>query len=99
MLTMLFDYACSFAQTKLPALLIGTALFVLLRYTLCRAGVLARRSIPHEAGLALFALYLCAVLSLTFLSGWTPPPEAMPLTPPCWLSPGASMPPGAGSGP
>lgn len=67
MLTMLFDYACSFAQTKLPALLIGTALFVLLRYTLCRAGVLARRSIPHEAGLALFALYLCAVLSLTFL--------------------------------
>lgn len=67
MLTMLFDYACSFAQTKLPALLIGTALFVLLRYTLCRAGALARRSIPHEAGLALFALYLCAVLSLTFL--------------------------------
>ena len=67
MLTMLFDYACSFAQSKLPALLIGTALFVLLRYVLCRAGALSRGSIFHEVGLVLFALYLCAVLSLTFL--------------------------------
>lgn len=67
MLTMLFDYARSFAQSKLPALLIGTALFVLLRYILCRSGALSRRSIPHEAGLVLLALYLCAVLSLTFL--------------------------------
>lgn len=67
MLAMLFDYALSFVQSKLPALMIGMALFVLLRYLLCRVGVLARRSVPHETALALFALYICAVLSLTFL--------------------------------
>lgn len=66
MLTMLFDYALSFAQNKLPALLAGTAAFLLLRFLLCRAGRLSRRS-PHEIGLALFALYLAALLSLTFL--------------------------------
>ncbi len=66
MLTMLFDYALTFAQEQLPALLAGTALFLFVRYLLCRRGVLARRSVPHEAGLALFALYLCAVFSLTF---------------------------------
>lgn len=67
MLALLFDYARSFVQNKLPALLIGMALFALLRYLLCRGGVLVRRSGPHETALALFALYLCAVLSLTFL--------------------------------
>lgn len=65
--SMLFDYALTFVQTKLPALLAGTALFLLLRLLLCRAGRLSRCSLPHEAGLALFALYIAAVLSLTFL--------------------------------
>lgn len=67
MLTMLFDYAVSFALENLPAMLIGTAAFLLLRFLLCRAGRLTRHSLPHEIGLALFALYLSAVLSLTFL--------------------------------
>lgn len=67
MLATLLDYALSFARNQLPALLAGTALFLLARYLLCRAGVLSRRSPAHEAGLALFALYLCAVLSLTLL--------------------------------
>lgn len=67
MLAMLFDYALFFVQNKLPALLIGMALFALLRYLLCRRGVFVRRSVPHEMALALFALYFCAVLSLTFL--------------------------------
>lgn len=67
MLSMLFDYAVSFAQSKLPAVLTGAAAFLLLRFLLCRAGRLTRRSLPHEAGLTLFALYLAAVLSLTFL--------------------------------
>ena len=67
MLSMLFDYALSFIQNKLPAMLAGTAVFLLLRFLLCRAGRITRRSLPHEIGLALFALYLCAVLSLTFL--------------------------------
>lgn len=65
--SMLFGYALTFVQTKLPALLAGTALFLLLRHLLCHMGKLTRRSVPHEIGLALFALYLCAVLSLTFL--------------------------------
>ena len=67
MLSMLVDYALSFAREQLPALLAGTALFLIVRYLLCRGGTLTRRSVPHEAGLALFALYLCAVFSLTFL--------------------------------
>ena len=67
MLTMLFDYALSFAQNKLPPMLIGAAAFLLLRFLLCRTGRLSRHSLPHEIGLALFALYLAAVLSLTFL--------------------------------
>lgn len=67
MLSMLLDYALSFAQDKLPALLSGTAAFLLLRFLLCRAGRLTRRSVPHEIGLALFALYIAAVLSLVFL--------------------------------
>lgn len=67
MLSMLVDYALFFAQEQLPALLAGTALFLFARYLLCRRGTLTRKSIPHEVGLALFALYLCAVLSLTFL--------------------------------
>lgn len=67
MLSMLVDYALSFAQRQLPAVLAGTAASLLLRFLLCRAGRLARRSLPHEIGLALFALYLAAVLSLTFL--------------------------------
>ena len=67
MLSMLVDYALSFAQEQLPALLVGAALFLFVRYLLCRRGILTRRSVPHEAGLALVALYLCAVFSLTFL--------------------------------
>lgn len=67
MLSMLVDYALSFARRQLPAVLVGTAAFLLLRFLLCRAGRLAQRSLPHEIGLALFALYLAAVLSLTFL--------------------------------
>ncbi len=67
MLSMLFDYALSFAQEQLPALLAGGALFLFFRHLLCRRGTLTRRSIPHEAGLALFALYLCTVLAITFL--------------------------------
>ena len=67
MLSMLFDYALSFIQYQFPAMLIGTAAFLLLRFLLCRAGRLSRRSLPHEIGLALFALYIAAVLSLTFL--------------------------------
>lgn len=67
MLSMLIDYTISFARERLPAVLIGTAVFLLLRFLLCRAGKLSRRSLPHEAGLALFALYIAAVLSLTFL--------------------------------
>ncbi len=67
MSAMLFDYALSFTREKLPTLLAGTALFLFFRYLLCRLGLLTRRSVPHEAGLALFALYLCAVLTLTFL--------------------------------
>lgn len=67
MLSMLIDYAISFARERLPAVLIGAAMFLLLRSLLCRAGRLSRRSLPHEVGLALFVLYLCAVLSLTFL--------------------------------
>lgn len=67
MLSMLIDYAISFAKARLPAVLIGAAAFLLLRLLLCRAGRLSRRSLPHEAGLALFALYIAVVLSLTFL--------------------------------
>lgn len=67
MLSILFDYAGSFARDKLPTLLAGAALFLLFRYLLCRAGKFTRKSVPHEAGLALFTLYLCAVLALTFL--------------------------------
>lgn len=55
-----------FSRAVLPALA-GTAAFLLLRYLLCRTGKLVRRSIPHEIGLFLFALYIFAVLSLTFL--------------------------------
>ncbi|MBD5134018.1 MAG: VanZ family protein [Clostridiales bacterium] len=67
MLSMLLDYARSFIQNQFPAVLIGTAAFLSLRLLLCRAGRLSRRSLPHEIGLALFALYLAAVLSLTLL--------------------------------
>ena len=67
MLTMLLDYAVSFTQENLPAVLIGTAVFLLLRFQLCRAGRIVRRSLPHEIGLVLFALYLATVLSMTFL--------------------------------
>lgn len=66
MLSMLFDYALSFAREQLPALLAGAALFLFVRHLLCRRGTLTRKSVPHEVGLALFALYFCAVLSLTF---------------------------------
>ena len=67
MLPMLLDYAFSFAQENLLPVLLGTAAFLLLRFLLCRTGKLSRRSIPHEIGLALFALYLATLLSLTFL--------------------------------
>lgn len=67
MLAILFDYALSFAWEKLPALLAEMSVFLLLRYLLCRAGMLVRRSPAHEIGLALFALYLCTVLALTLL--------------------------------
>ncbi|MBD5119407.1 MAG: VanZ family protein [Clostridiales bacterium] len=67
MLSMLFDYARSFIQNQFPAVLIGAAAFLLLRFLLCRTGRLKRRSLPHEIGLALFALYIATVLSLTFL--------------------------------
>lgn len=67
MLSMLFDRAVSFAQNDLLPALIVTAVFLLLHFLLCRTGKLSRRSIPHEAGLALFVLYLAVVLSLTFL--------------------------------
>lgn len=67
MFSMLADYAVSFAQKNLPAMLVGTAFFLLLRFLLCRTGRLTRRSIPHEVGLTLFVLYITAVLSLTFL--------------------------------
>jgi len=67
MLSMLVDYAVSFAKANLPAILLWTALFLLLRYLLCRAGRMTRRSFPHEIGLALFTVYIATVLSLTFL--------------------------------
>ncbi len=67
MLSMLLDYGAAFARERLPAVLAGTALFLLLRHLLCHAGRMARRSLPHEIGLTLFALYLAAVLSLTLL--------------------------------
>ncbi|MDE6260758.1 MAG: VanZ family protein [Oscillospiraceae bacterium] len=67
MLSMLFDYARSFIQNQFPAVLIGTAAFLLLRLLLCRTGRLLRRSLPHEIGLVVFVLYLTTVLSLTFL--------------------------------
>lgn len=67
MLSMLLDYAVSFAQKNLLPVLLGTAAFLLLRFLLCRAGRLSRRSVPHEIGLTLFALYLATLLSLTFL--------------------------------
>lgn len=67
MLSMLLDYAISFARERLPAVLIGAAVFLLLRFLLCCAGRLTRRSLPHEIGLALFSLYIAALLSLTFL--------------------------------
>lgn len=67
MLAMLFDYGISFVRRQLPAVLLGTAGFLLLRFLLCRAGRLSRRSTPHEVGLALFASYIAAALSLTFL--------------------------------
>lgn len=67
MLSMLLDYAVSFAQKNLLPVLLGAAAFLLLRFLLCRAGRLSRRSVPHEIGLTLFALYLAVVLSLTFL--------------------------------
>lgn len=67
MLSMLLDYAVSFLQKNLLPALIVTAAFLLLRFLLCRTGKLSRHSILHEAGLALFVLYLTVVLSLTFL--------------------------------
>ena len=67
MLSVLLDYAVPFAQRTLPAVLIVTAVFLLLRFLLCRSGRLVRHPLPHEIGLTLFVLYLATVLSLTFL--------------------------------
>ncbi len=63
----LLAYAVSFLLENLLPALIVTAIFLLLRSLLCWAEILSRRSIPHEAGLALFVLYIAVVLSLTFL--------------------------------
>ena len=60
-------YAISFLQENLFPALIATAVFLILRFLLCWAEILPRRSLPHEAGLTLFVLYLAVVLSLTFL--------------------------------
>lgn len=67
MLSMLFGSAYTYLWSRLPAVLIGTVLFLLLRLLLCRVGRIAQRSLLHEIALGLFALYLAVVLSMVFL--------------------------------
>lgn len=54
------------AERGLP-ILIGTAAFWVIRRLLVRRGVLAEGGRPHEIGTLVFALYVSAVLSLTYL--------------------------------
>lgn len=66
MFSMLIDYAGTFLKTNLLPALLGAALFLAGRYLLCRSGRRMRRSVPHEAGVVIFTLYVASVLSLTF---------------------------------
>ena len=67
MLGYLMETAVDFLFERLPAVLLGTLLFVGVRRLLIRRGILHRRSNFHEGAVIVFALYAAAVLSLTFL--------------------------------
>ena len=72
MLEYLMETAAEFLSERLPAVLLGTLIFVGARRLLIRWGALRRRSNFHEGAVVVFALYAAAVLSLTFspLPSW-----------------------------
>ena len=67
MLGYLMETAVEFLFERLPAVLLGTLIFIVARRLLIRKGRLHRRSTPHEAAVTVFACYAAVVLSLTFL--------------------------------
>ena len=67
MLGYFIETAVEFLSERLPAVLLGTLIFIGARRLLIRRGALRRRSVPHEAAVAVFACYAAAALSLTFL--------------------------------
>ena len=67
MLEYLLGTAVEFLAERLPAVLLGTLIFIAARRLLIRRGRLRRRSAPHEAAVTVFACYAAVVLSLTFL--------------------------------
>ena len=67
MLGYFVETTVEFLFERLPAVLLGTLLFVGMRRLLIRRGALRRRSNLHEGAVVVFALYAAVVLSLTFL--------------------------------
>lgn len=67
MLGYFMETTVEFLSERLPAVLLGTLLFVGARRLLIRRGALRRRSNFHEGAVVVFALYAAVVLSLTFL--------------------------------
>ena len=67
MLGYFMETTAEFLFERLPAVLLGTLLFVGVRRLLIRRGALRRRSAFHEGAVVVFALYAAVVLSLTFL--------------------------------
>ena len=67
MLGYFMETTVEFLSQRLPAVLLGTLIFIAARRLLIRRGTLRRRSTPHEAAVAVFACYAAVVLSLTFL--------------------------------
>ena len=67
MLGYLLETAVEFIVERLPAVLLGTLVFIMVRRRLIRRGTLRRRSKLHEGAVTVFAIYAAVVLSLTFL--------------------------------
>ena len=67
MLGYLLETAVEFLSERLPAVLLGTLVFVGVRRLLIRRGLLRQRSSLHEGAVVVFACYAVVVLSLTFL--------------------------------
>ena len=59
--------ALEYLAGRILPILLGTAAFWLFRRLLIRREVLAEGGRPHEIGTLVFALYVSAVLSLTYL--------------------------------